>query len=130
MDDQRKQAWFALWVLFGINTMNFFDRQVIASVTKPIIEEWGITDTKMGIIGTAFTLIYAFVGVPLGRWADRGARTKILFLGVTIWSLFTAAGGRAWNYGSLFAARMGVGIGEASCAPAGNSLIGDFYPAE
>jgi len=130
MDDQRKQAWFALWVLFGINTMNFFDRQVIASVTKPIIDEWGITDTKMGIIGTAFTLIYAVVGVPLGRWADRGARTKILFIGVTIWSLFTAAGGWAWNYASLFAARMGVGIGEASCAPAGNSLIGDFYPAE
>jgi MFS family permease len=115
-------------VLFAINTMNFFDRQVIASVSKPIIDEWGISDTKMGLMGTAFTLIYAVVGVPLGRWADQGARTKILSIGVTLWSLFTAASGLAWNYWSLFMARMGVGIGEASCSPASNSLIGDLYP--
>jgi MFS family permease len=124
-----RQAWFALAVLFAINMMNFFDRQVIASVSKPIVEEWGISDTKLGIMGTAFTLIYALVGVPLGRWADSGARTKILSIGVTVWSLFTAASGVAWNFASLFFARMGVGIGEASCAPAGNSLIGDLYPA-
>jgi predicted MFS family arabinose efflux permease len=126
--EDNQQAWFALAVLFAINTMNFFDRQVIASVSKPIIDEWGISDTKMGLMGTAFTLIYAVVGVPLGRMADKGARTKILSIGVTLWSLFTAASGLAWNYASLFAARMGVGIGEASCSPAGNSLIGDLYP--
>jgi predicted MFS family arabinose efflux permease len=128
-EEANQQAWFALAVLFAINTMNFFDRQVLASVSKPIIDEWGISDTKMGLMGTAFTLIYAFVGVPLGRWSDRGARTKILFYGVTVWSMFTALGGLAWNYWSLFAARMGVGVGEASCSPAGNSLIGDLYPA-
>ena len=128
-DEANRQAWFALAVLFAINTMNFFDRQVLASVSKLIIDEWGISDTKMGLMGTAFTLIYALVGVPLGRLADRGARTKILFWGVSIWSLFTAAGGLTWNYASLFLARMGVGVGEASCSPAGNSLIGDLYPA-
>jgi MFS family permease len=35
----------------------------------------------------------------------------------------------ARGYWSLFAMRIGVGIGEASCAPAGNSLIGDMFPA-
>lgn len=128
-DAAQQQAWFALAVLFAINMMNFFDRQVLASVSKPIIEEWHLSDTAMGVMGTAFTLIYAVVGVPLGRWADRGARTRILCVGVTVWSLFTGLGGLAWNYWSLFAARMGVGIGEASCSPAGNSLIGDLYPA-
>jgi predicted MFS family arabinose efflux permease len=128
-DEANRQAWFALAVLFAINTMNFFDRQVLASVSKLIIDEWGISDTKMGLMGTAFTLIYALVGVPLGRWADRGSRTKILFWGVSLWSVFTAAGGVAWNYASLFLVRMGVGVGEASCSPAGNSLIGDLYPA-
>jgi MFS family permease len=82
----------------------------------------------IGWLGTAFTLIYAAAGVPLGRLADRTQRKRILSAGVTIWSLFTAAGGLAWSYWSLFVARLGVGIGEASCAPAGNSLIGDLYP--
>ncbi len=128
-ENQNREAWYALAVLFAINTINFFDRQVIASVSKPIIDEWQISDTMMGIMGTAFTLIYALVGVPLGRLADRGSRARILGIGVAIWSLFTAAGGIAWNYWALFVARMGVGVGEASCSPAGNSLIGDLYPA-
>ena len=126
---QKNQMWFALLILFGINTMNFFDRQILASVTEPIRKEWLLSDTAMGWLGTAFTLIYAAVGVPLGRWADQGKRTRILSIGVAVWSLFTAASGTAWNYWSLFVARMGVGIGEASCSPAANSLIGDYFPA-
>jgi predicted MFS family arabinose efflux permease len=126
---QNRQAWFALAVLFGINTMNFFDRQILAAVSEPIRMQWKLNDTALGVMNTVFVLVYAFVGVPLGRWADRGARPKILSVCVAIWSLFTVAAGLAWNYWSLFVARMGVGVGEAGCSPAGNSLIGDLYPA-
>ena len=125
-----RQAWYALLVLFGINMMNFFDRQIPAAVTEPIRKEWGLTDTQIGLLATAFTLIYAAAGVPLGRLSDTRARKKILAWGVTVWSVLTAASGLAWNYASLFAARLGVGIGEASCAPAGNALIGDLYPPQ
>jgi len=128
MNQPRRQAWFALGVLFAINMMNFYDRQIIAAVTEPIRREWDLTDTDMGILGTAFVLIYAAVGVPLGRLSDRWSRTRILSGGVTVWSLLTAVSGATWNYRSMFAARLGVGIGEASCAPAANSLVGDLFP--
>ncbi|MGH9854895.1 MAG: spinster family MFS transporter, partial [Blastocatellia bacterium] len=82
-----------------------------------------------GLMGTAFIWIYAVVGVPFGIWADRGSRRKLLAFAVTVWSLFTAASGLAWNYWVMFLARMGVGVGESGCSPAGNSLIGDLYPA-
>ena len=124
-----QSAWFALAVLFAINTMNFFDRQIAASIGKPVIDEFKLTDSDFGNMAMAFTLIYAFVGVPLGRLADRGQRKQILSVGVGVWSVFTAMGGLAWSFTSLFIARMFVGVGEASCAPAGNSLIGDLYPA-
>ncbi len=126
--DQRNHARYALLVLFGINMINFFDRQILAAVTEPIRKEWMLTDTQMGFLNTVFTLIYAFAGVPLGRLADRGSRTKVLAIGVTVWSLLTAASGLAWSYWSLFLARLGVGVGEASCAPSANSLIGDLFP--
>jgi predicted MFS family arabinose efflux permease len=130
-DDQRKNANYALWVLFAINTMNFFDRQIIAAVSKPILEEWKLTDTQLGVIGgTAFILIYAIVGVPFGIWADRGSRRKLLAVSITIWSFFTAASGFALGFWSMLVARLGVGVGEAGCSPAGNSLIGDLYPAK
>ena len=128
MSYSRRQAWFALGVLFAINLMNFYDRQIIAAVTEPIRKEWNLSDTDMGILGTAFVLIYAAVGVPLGRLSDRFSRTRILSGGVTVWSLLTALSGATWNYASMFAARLGVGVGEASCAPAANSLVGDLFP--
>lgn len=124
----RRRAWFALGVLFAINMLNFYDRQIPAVVTKPIMTEWGISYTKMGLLGTAFVLVYAAVGVPLGRLSDRYSRTVILGVGVGVWSLMTAASGATWNYASLFVTRLGVGIGEASCAPAANSLVGDLFP--
>ncbi|MEP7270786.1 MAG: MFS transporter [Acidobacteriota bacterium] len=126
--DQRNHARYALWVLFGINMMNFFDRQILAAVTEPIRKEWLLNDTQMGFLNTVFTLIYAVAGVPLGRLADRGSRTRVLAIGVSVWSALTAASGLAWSYWSLFVARLGVGVGEASCAPAANSLIGDLFP--
>ena len=119
----------ALFLLFCVNLLNFYDRQIIAVVTEPVRREFGLSDTAIGWLSTAFVLFYAAVGLPLGRWADLGSRSKLLGVGVTIWSLATAASGLAFNYWSLFAARLGVGFGEAAASPASNSLIGDLYPA-
>jgi predicted MFS family arabinose efflux permease len=120
-------ARYALTVLFAINLMNFFDRQILGAVGEQIRREWNLGDTALGALGTAFTLLYAVVGVPLGRLADRATRKHILAIGVFIWSVLTATSGLARNFWELFVLRLGVGVGEASCAPAGMSLIGDFY---
>jgi len=120
-------AGYALTVLFAINLMNFFDRQILGAVGEQIRREWGLGDTALGALGTAFTLLYAFVGVPFGRLADRAVRKYILAAGVLVWSVLTAASGLARNFWELFAVRLGVGVGEASCAPAAISLIGDLY---
>jgi predicted MFS family arabinose efflux permease len=128
--DQARNARFALAVLFGINLMNFFDRQVAGALAEPVRLEFGLTDTQIGFINTVFTLMYAAVGLPLGRLTDTWVRTRLIAIGVTVWSLLTAASGLAMNYYTFLAARIGVGVGEASCAPASQSLIGDMYPPE
>lgn len=124
----RRRAHYALAVLFGINLMNFFDRQLAGALGEPIRIEFGLNDTQLGLIATIFTLVYAAVGVPLGRLTDTWSRKRLIALGVSFWSVLTAASGLAWNYTSFLLSRVGVGIGEASCAPAGQSLIGDLYP--
>jgi MFS family permease len=123
------RARYTLAILFAINLLNFYDRNIPAAIVEPLRKDWGLSDVQIGWLGTAFTLLYAVVGVPFGRLSDRTQRSKLLGLGLAAWSLLTAACGLAWNYGVLFAARLGVGIGEATCAPASNSLIGDLYPA-
>jgi len=120
-------ARYALAVLFAINLMNFFDRQILGAVGEQIRREWNLGDTALGALSTAFTLLYAFAGVPLGRLADRGSRKRILAIGVLAWSALTAASGLARNFWELFVVRLGVGVGEASCAPSAISIIGDLY---
>jgi MFS family permease len=121
---------FTLCVLLGINTMNFFDRQILPAVQEKFRTDWGLSDSDLGWLGTAFIMLYAAVGLPLGRLADVGRRKWILAAGVGLWSLLTIGSGFAWNFWSLFVLRLGVGVGEASCAPSASSLIGDLVPAE
>ena len=126
------KIWFALAVLFAINMMNFYDRLIIGAVGEVIrVQEpdWEVTDTMLGYLGTAFILLYAAVGIPLGRWSDRGNRSRILQIGVTAWSIMTALSGMAQSFWQMVVLRLTVGVGEATCAPAANSLIGDLFPA-
>ncbi|MBD2839272.1 MFS transporter [Pseudomonas sp. JM0905a] len=126
---QAANAWRVLFLLFLANLFNFFDRTIPAIIIEPVRHEWSLSDFQLGLIGTAFTLVYAVAGVPLGRMADTGARRKIMGWGLAVWSGLTAVNGLAWNFWSFLLVRMGVGIGEASYAPAANSLIGDLFPA-
>src|SRR5918998_2876368 len=85
MEQKSSGAWFTLWVLFAINAMNFFDRQILGAVGEAVRREWALSDGAMGALGTAFTLLYAFVGVPFGRLADRSGRRWILSAGGPLW---------------------------------------------
>jgi predicted MFS family arabinose efflux permease len=129
-DAGRNSARYALLVLFLINFLNFFDRIIPAALNEPIRMEFAVGDTEMGLLGTAFTLIYAIAGIPLGRLADRVLRPRLLAAGVLFWSAMTAASGMATSFATYLLSRIGVGIGEASCAPAANAMIGDLYPPQ
>ncbi|HEY2464850.1 MAG TPA: MFS transporter [Steroidobacteraceae bacterium] len=121
-------AKYALFLLFAINLLNFFDRQLLGALGEPVRLEFHLSDTALGFLGTIFTIIYAFVGLPLGALSDRWYRNRLIALGTAFWSVLTAATGFAQNYAQIFVARLGVGVGEAVCAPAGQSLIGDLFP--
>src|SRR5918911_3792395 len=103
---------FALFVLFAINLMNFFDRQLLGGVGEGIRREWALSDTALGLLGTVFTLLYAVFGLPLGRMSDKRDRRRILAAGVFAWSALTAASGMARTFSQLIVARLGVGLGE------------------
>ncbi len=126
---QASNAWRILLLLFLANTFNFYDRTVPAILNESLKIEFSLSDTDIGILSGAFTVIYAICGIPLGRLADRMSRGKIMGYGLGVWSLLTAATGAAWNYSSLLLIRLGVGVGEASYAPAANSMIADLFPA-
>ena len=116
--------------MFGINLLNYLDRYVAASVAPMVQKELHLTDSEIGLFGTAFLLVYAVAAVPFGYWADRGVRKHVIAIGVAIWSVATLLTGFARTYLQLFISRAAVGIGEASYYPAGTSLMSDYFPKE
>ncbi len=130
-EQEKSNAKKALLLLFAVNLLNFFDRQLPGVLGEPIRKEFGLTDAQLGL---ARHRVHARVR---GRRACRSAGSPTpgcargsSAIGLTVWSALTAVSGVVTGYAGLVAARLGVGIGEATCSPACQSLIGDLYPPE
>jgi len=113
------RAW-VLFILVVVYTFNFIDRQIVGILAIPIKADLGLTDTELGLMGgLAFALFYTGLAIPVAMLADRFSRTWIITAALAIWSAMTAASGLATSFWQLFAARLGVGVGEAGgVAPA------------
>lgn len=121
----------ALALLTAAYVLSFFDRTILVLMIGPIRADLHINDTEFSLLGGfAFGLLYALLGIPLGWWADRGNRRVIIALGIAVWSAMTMLCGLATSFLMMFAARVGVGVGEAALSPAAYSLIAETTPRE
>jgi len=126
-----KYAWYVVFVLMICFTLSFIDRQILGLLVDAIKRDLGVSDTRIGVLqGLAFALFYTFMGLPVGWLVDRYSRRAIIVAGVVFWSAMTALCAVAGNYWSLFAARTGVGVGEATLGPSAMSLTTDYFPKQ
>jgi MFS family permease len=124
-------AWYATIVLAVLYWVSILDRFIISLLVDPIKRDLGITDVQFSLLhGLGFALTFAIFGFVLGILADRLARRWVIYAGVTVWSLATAACGLAQQFWHLLLARVGVGIGEATLQPCAASMIADLFPRE
>jgi len=123
--------YYALAVLTLIYVFNFVDRQIIVILSEYIIEDLDLSLAQYGMLsGIAFAAIYCVFGIPIAQLADKGRRRNVIAVSLTVWSVFTALCGSVQNFWQLFAARFGVGIGEAGGSPPAHSMVSDIFPVE
>jgi MFS family permease len=124
-------AWWGV-TLFTLGAiLSYTDRQILTILVDPIRASLHLTDTQVSLLqGAAFAVVYSCIGLPLGRIADLVPRKALLMLAIALWSAGTAACGLVHSFGALLGARFVVGVGEAALAPAGNSLIGEYFPPD
>jgi len=126
---RRRSAQTALAILVVVNVMSQLDRQIMNVLLPKIQTDLLLSDAQSGwLAGFAFAICYSIAGLPLARFADRGSRSALISVALAVWSAMTAVCGLARSFVELFIARIGVGIGEAGCAPAAHSLISDHFP--
>lgn len=124
-----RYAWYVLGVLVLVYMLNFIDRQILSILAEDIKRDLKLTDADLGFLyGTAFGVFYSLFGIPLGRLADNWHRVRLMTAGLALWSTMTALSGLAKTGGVLAAARVGVGIGEATASPSAYSLLSDYFP--
>ncbi len=119
-----------LLTLTTINFLNYIDRQIIYAVFPLIKQDMLLSDKQLGLIGSAFVIVYLITSPIFGRLGDLVSRKGIIALGVGLWSLATVGASIAQNYSQLLLARSLVGIGEASYVVTAPTLISDYFGRE
>ena len=123
--------WYVVLVCMLAYIFSFVDRQILALMIEPIKRDLDLSDTQFSLLhGLAFSLFYAFMGIPIALLADRYSRPRIIAIGVAFWSLATAVCGLSRNFAQMFLARIGVGVGEAALSPATYSMLSDMFPRD
>ena len=126
---EKKHSYSAVAVLTLAQVFAFIDRQIPSMLVEPIKQDFNLTDSQIALLGgAAFSIFYAIMALPIGYAVDRYQRTKVLGIGVFLWSLMTALAALANSFGKLFGARIGVAVGEAVMAPTSVSLVSDSFP--
>lgn len=122
---------YALAIFVLVFTLNMIDRQILSILAEDVKRDLGFSDAELGFLyGTAFAIFYSLFGIPLGRLADNWHRVRLLAIGLALWSAMTALSGMAKNGVQLAVARIGVGVGEATCSPCAYSLLSDYFARE
>jgi MFS family permease len=123
----------ALFLLLGLNLLNYGDRQVLNALSPKVIEEFKLTEAQFGMTASVFIYAYMLAAPVLGQLALRISRWWLISACVVIWSLasgFCLSGGMAMGFAVLLTMRVIVGVGEAGYGPAAPALLSDYYPPE
>ncbi|WP_342755434.1 MFS transporter [Pantoea sp. MBD-2R] len=119
--------WLMIAFCFFAIAINYIDRINLAIAAPHIKKDLGLDDTSMGLILGAFFWTYALMQIPAGRLLDRlGARAG-LAIAVGWWSLFTVVTAFGRGFGSLFASRLLLGIGESGGNPGCAKVVYSWF---
>jgi MFS family permease len=114
-------------MLWFICFFNYADRQAIFSVFPILEQEFGFSKSELGLIGSAFAIVYALTAPVAGQISDRTSRKLVILGGLYVWSLitgFTALCSQAWQF--IFV-RGAEGLGETVYFPASMSMVSDYH---
>jgi MFS family permease len=117
-------------LLFTMTLINYFDRTVL-SIAMPVLRDvFSLSPVAAGYLLSAFIWSYAPMQLPAGMILDRWGTRKTAAICLAFWSAATALTGLAFNFASLFATRLMLGIGESPTFPLGARAVREWAPVK
>ncbi|MHC5541483.1 MFS transporter, partial [Singulisphaera rosea] len=119
--------WGVVLLLWFCGFFNYADRQAVTSVFPLLSKEFNLSKSQLGLLGSAFMLVYAGSAPLAGFVVDKVSRRTLVVSGLAFWSLVCAATGLARNFGQLLFYRAAEGLGESFYFPASMSILADYH---
>ncbi|OYU07359.1 MAG: MFS transporter [Pseudomonas sp. PGPPP1] len=118
----------SMLILAGL--VNNLDRSALSIANSMISEELHISAAGMGVLMSAFSLVYAFSQLPIGIILDRLGARLVLGWGLIVWSSAQVFCGLANSFSHLFIGRALLGAGESPHYPASAKAVSEWFSAE
>lgn len=122
-----RYKWLVVGMLWFICFFNYADRLAIFSVFPLLQKELGFSKTELGLIGAAFTWVYALTAPFAGHVGDRLPRKMVILAGLYVWSLVTGLTAQCTRVIHFVLVRGAEGLGETFYFPASMALISDYH---
>jgi ACS family sodium-dependent inorganic phosphate cotransporter len=115
---------------FAANVICYLDRVSMATAAVPMADHYGWTATTKGLVLSSFFIGYMLMQIPGGWFSNRVGGRLVLGVSLIWWSIVTmiTPAAAALSVGVLIAARIAMGVGEASCVPAMYNLAARWLP--
>jgi MFS family permease len=120
----------AVVALAAVLALDGADRTALGALAPALKTEFGIGNTEIGLLASAFAIVGALAILPIGILTDRARRITILVVCIGIWCLAMGVAAAAMSFAVLFAARITLGVLSAAGGPPVTSLVGDLFPAD
>ena len=127
--DNRARWSIAFLLGFGV-LINFFDRVNLSVAHDALRSTFHMDEVAFGYLAGAYNWTYAACQLPIGALLDAVGVAVVGRIGSFVWGVATLLAAISPTFGTLFASRMLLGIGEAPIFPANAKAIGLWFPPE
>jgi DHA2 family multidrug resistance protein len=114
------------WVLLTVIIGTFLGRldQTIVTLALPkIIDEFGITISAAGWIGTAYIIANAIFVPVWGKLGDTVGRKRIYLIGFSVFIIGSVLAGISWNLGSMLVFRIIQAVAASADYPTAMAIV-------
>jgi len=126
-----KRSGWPLLILLAVSVViNYMDRGNLGVAAPRLAGELGLTDSRLGLLLSAFFWTYAACQIVGGWLVDRWDVTRVYAAGFLLWSAATLAIGLVNSFAMLLVLRLTLGMGESVAFPAYSKLLASGFREE
>ena len=125
-----RRRWRIAWLLGAGVLVNYFDRVNLSVSHAALYTAFGVSNITFGYLSGAYNWTYAMCQLPIGVLLDRFGVRRVGRISTALWSIASFAAAASTGIGSLFGARLLLGVGEAPTFPANAKAIGYWFPSK